>query len=607
MKYPLSTAAFFIAATSLPANAQVSLTWARIFNALPSQSDQVNDLAVDASGNACVTGTSFNQTTGFPPLPPTRDIETVKYDAAGNQLWSARYQSPLGGDDLGYAVAIMPGGEVVVAGQSSGGAPFVSQQTVIKYDALGAVVWAYQYGPTAGPNIARALLVAANGDIFVGGNDGGGNASGDMCVRKLDANGIVQWTATYDGVALGYDYVYALAFAPNGDIVAAGNTANTTDLALMRVSPTGTVLWAREVSAAASGSETAFSVAVDAAGNVYAAGQLTPGANGTDQALVAYDAVGTHLWTRTRNGSANAGDALLKVAIDPLGRAVAAGRLAETGAGANFSTVVYDAAGNLAWSREWGGAANLDDLARGLVLDAAGNVYVAGSSPLATVNEGRVVAYDANGADLFNFPYGNGVNAERFIDIEKGPGGSFYVGGYHDQGIANGLDYLTVRLDPTSISFCSGDGSGTACPCGNNGVAGRGCASSAFAGGGRLTAVGTPGASAATDTLVLTALDIPGPGLFFQGTGQFAGGAGVMFGDGLLCAGGAITRLGVVFPAGGSASYPGGLTPNPIHVAGAPIAAGDVRHYQVWYRDAAVFCTVSTFNLTQGVTITWVP
>jgi hypothetical protein len=101
------------------------------------------------------------------------------------------------------------------------------------------------------------------------------------------------------------------------------------------------------------------------------------------------------------------------------------------------------------------------------------------------------------------------------------------------------------------------------------------------------------------------ATDVPGPGLFFQGTGQYGGGAGITFGDGLLCAGGTITRMGVVFPTGSSASYPGGLTPAPIHVAGGPIAAGDVRHYQCWYRDAASFCTSENDNLTPGLTLTW--
>jgi hypothetical protein len=80
-----------------------------------------------------------------------------------------------------------------------------------------------------------------------------------------------------------------------------------------------------------------------------------------------------------------------------------------------------------------------------------------------------------------------------------------------------------------------------------------------------------------------------------------------MFGDGQLCAAIGIIRMGVVFPTAGVAAYPGGLTPNPISIAGAPIAAGNIKHYQCWYRDAAPFCTVDTFNLTNGVSLTWGP
>jgi hypothetical protein len=32
-----------------------------------------------------------------------------------------------------------------------------------------------------------------------------------------------------------------------------------------------------------------------------------------------------------------------------------------------------------------------------------------------------------------------------------------------------------------------------------------------------------------------------------------------------------------------------------------------VRSYQAWYRNAAAFCTPSTFNLTNGYSVTWAP
>lgn len=178
-----------------------------------------------------------------------------------------------------------------------------------------------------------------------------------------------------------------------------------------------------------------------------------------------------------------------------------------------------------------------------------------------------------------------------------------------EYGTASARPLLTVTYTPPSpfTSFCFGDGTGTACPCANSGAPGGGCASSAFASGAILSAAGTPGASLATDTLVLTASNVSGPGLFFQGTAAFAGGAGITFGDGLLCSGGTISRLGVVFPVGATAVYPGGFTPNPIHVAGAPINAGDVRNYQCWYRDAGTFCSSATFNLTNVIGVTWRP
>jgi hypothetical protein len=195
-------------------------------------------------------------------------------------------------------------------------------------------------------------------------------------------------------------------------------------------------------------------------------------------------------------------------------------------------------------------------------------------------------------------------------------GGATWIGlrvqGNTNPNFPNILDNATSKLALVAASsigtpFCFGDGSGTACPCGNSGLAGNGCANSSFVSGAHLTATGNAGASAGTDTLVLTASNITGPGLFFQGTGTAAGGAGFPFGDGLLCVSAGIIRMGIVFPTGNSASYPGGLTPAPIHVAGAPIAAGDLRHYQCWYRDAVAFCAPDTFNLTQGLSVTFGP
>lgn len=160
-------------------------------------------------------------------------------------------------------------------------------------------------------------------------------------------------------------------------------------------------------------------------------------------------------------------------------------------------------------------------------------------------------------------------------------------------------------------AYCFGDGTGaTLCPCdpGQAGNLGEGCAHSAGGGGGKLTATGI--ASVANDGIALHATNMPATTalLFFQGTLRQNAGNGTAFGDGLLCVSGTIIRLGVKFASGGAADYGAGIGADPlISVQGSIPVNGAVRRYQAWYRDAASFCTTSTFNLTSALELTWAP
>ncbi len=153
-------------------------------------------------------------------------------------------------------------------------------------------------------------------------------------------------------------------------------------------------------------------------------------------------------------------------------------------------------------------------------------------------------------------------------------------------------------------TFCAGDGTGAACPCAN-GLSGRGCENSFATGGGLLSATGL--AVVGADTLVVAASALPTNAsvLFFQGTQPQSGGAGIAFGDGIRCAGGSVIRLGTKTASGGAASFGHGIGADPdVSVRGA-VPAGALRYYQAWYRNAAAFCTPSTFNLTNGLAVQW--
>ncbi len=158
------------------------------------------------------------------------------------------------------------------------------------------------------------------------------------------------------------------------------------------------------------------------------------------------------------------------------------------------------------------------------------------------------------------------------------------------------------------VAFClAGEIAMTACPCANDPLpgAGSGCRNS-FGIGAILSGTGAASLSADTVTLIGTQMPANSPVLYFQGTLRHFGGFGQVFGDGLRCAGGPVTRLGTAInSSAGSSQYPSGAQPA-VSVRGSVIVPG-TRTYQGWYRNVAAFCTPAGFNLTNGWEILWRP
>jgi len=152
------------------------------------------------------------------------------------------------------------------------------------------------------------------------------------------------------------------------------------------------------------------------------------------------------------------------------------------------------------------------------------------------------------------------------------------------------------------VEFCNGDGSGTSSPCGNNndgslGIAGTQNGTSAS--GVALRASGSASVTAADFQLDAEGLVVSQPGLFFQGNNMINSSFGNHFGDGLRCAGGGVVRLQVRF-----ADSSGNSSTSIDLIAKGGISAGDVRNFQIWYRDPTGSggspCGTG-FNLSNGV------
>ena len=144
------------------------------------------------------------------------------------------------------------------------------------------------------------------------------------------------------------------------------------------------------------------------------------------------------------------------------------------------------------------------------------------------------------------------------------------------------------------LAFCFGDGSGADCPCGNDSVPGRGCPNSGGAGA-RLDFEGST--CAGLDDLQFAVWNVPAfqPALLFAGEERVRGGDGLPFGDGLRCAGAGLIRLETQ-----AASQSGWAGFGPGLGGTGEWGAGDVRRFQVWYRDPSSGCGAG-FNLSNGV------
>jgi hypothetical protein len=217
-----------------------------------------------------------------------------------------------------------------------------------------------------------------------------------------------------------------------------------------------------------------------------------------------------------------------------------------------------------------------------------------------------------NGVALDTFALGSTLPNDFVytIDVlpanEHGPA-ELWIGGTFNsiEGVESVSVARVVACDAVGAVFCSGDGSGTACPCGNSGASDNGCANSFNPLGAHLGARGNPSVSA--DSIVLEASGISNAiATLFQGTSRVNGGAGAVFGDGLRCAGGTTVRIAAVQAAASSIRYPGAADVA-VSVRGQVPATGGKRTYQVWYRNAAAFCTSATFTFTNGLELTWVP
>jgi hypothetical protein len=221
------------------------------------------------------------------------------------------------------------------------------------------------------------------------------------------------WVARYNGPANGIDEAHALALGAAGEVHVTGYSNGASgygDFLTLQYNTAGTRQWTARYNAPANNHDEAKDIAVDVSGNVYVAG-CSQGVNGNlDYFTIKYNSAGVRQWTARYNGPGNGDDIINALAVDGAGNIFVTGASMGSTGNPDYATIKYNSAGVRQWVRRYNAAANNEDEAKDIAVDAAGNVYVTGNS------------YGAKGNhDYFTIEY-NGAGVQQWVGRYNGPG-----------------------------------------------------------------------------------------------------------------------------------------------------------------------------------------
>ena len=434
------------------------VSWSRTYNGcLVSDNiggiDWAQAIAVDSSGNVYVTGGSEGEGANG------MDYATVKYDSQGNQAWVARYNGPASGYDQALAIAVDSSGNIYVTGESFGTDQGYDYATV-KYNSSGVEQWVARYDESAATNdsdVATAIAVDGQGNVYVTGRSLGALIYidyADYATVKYDANGVQRWVATYDGAG-GSDIAEAIALDGQGNVYVCGSSDGATgdwDYAVVKYKDNGDTadqVWVARYNGPVSGMDSANDMAIDASGNIYVTGYSQDEVTGFDYATVKFEDHGTYAseaWVARYDGPVSGDDWASALALDGGGNVYVTGE-SPNGVSSDYATVKYDSSGKEVWVARYDGPAGGLDSATDIVVDGRGNVFVTGTS-----------AGGSTGWDWATVMYSQGVKTYTWLGLSpiiRFPSATLQ---FEEVTLAGETEVITSPTGPTlPSSYKSGD------------------------------------------------------------------------------------------------------------------------------------------------------
>src|SRR4030095_6942653 len=290
-------------------NSSGILLWSKRFVGTGYGEDYGFAITVDVSGNVYVTGRTWINTSN------NNDIVTIKYNSAGDSVWVKKYNGTKSNHDEALAIAVDASGNVYVTGSSAGTVGpngIFDDLIVIKYNSAGTELWNFRYnGPSGGLDRGNSIAVDAAGNIFVCGLSWGGSGTGgtnfDEVLIKLNSSGVFQWVNRKTPVI--YDELTMLVLDAAGNVYATGFETSTTqseNYVTLKYNTAGVLQWRSYYNGPDNDIDEAIAIALDRTGNVYVTGKSDGGSSTVyDIATVKYSTTGLQVWASRFNGSSS--------------------------------------------------------------------------------------------------------------------------------------------------------------------------------------------------------------------------------------------------------------------------------------------------------------
>ncbi|MCG3118672.1 MAG: hypothetical protein ALAOOOJD_00921 [bacterium] len=410
-----------------------------------SNNNAANAIVVDQRGNVFVTGQCDGK------------FVAIKYNAAGREEWHSGFTGANTSHGLATAVALDDSDNVYVTGMYEGlGYP---EFLTVKYNSAGTREWEafYQGSEQYNWNIATALAVDDSGNVYVTGESGFYYEENELMREDIDFatikyshTGAVQWIARY-GPAYDGSYATAVQVDRAGNVFVTGQDRH--DYATVKYDAAGRQQWVTYYNGTGDTDDVATNLAIDEAGNVLVTGWSTGERYDKDYVTVKYNSAGFEQWTRRESHPSNSFDVAASLALDENGNVYVTGSSQNTGNAARppaeWATLMYNAAGAIKWVARDQQAANFQNAASKLAVDAAGNVYVIGSRYDLTRQfhqYGMLAKYDHNGSALWRVAFDStsaeGYSVPTVLTCDRF--GNVYV-----TGTSHGANFVTIKYEAT--------------------------------------------------------------------------------------------------------------------------------------------------------------